>query len=121
CEILPHTASFTEIAKKNPKGIILSGGPASVNGGSKSPRCDLKYFSGQFPLLGICYGMQLMAHSFGGKVSKAPRREFGHAQIQVENPSTLFGNLDRSLSVWMSHGDEVQSLPTGFMRLAKTG
>lgn len=120
CEILPHFAPFDEIAKKNPKGIILSGGPASVDGGSKSPNCDAKIFSGQFPLLGICYGMQLLAHSFGGKVSRAPVREFGHADIFIEESSTLFQNLPEKLSVWMSHGDEVQTLPQGFVRLAKS-
>lgn len=120
CEILPHTASFGDIAKKNPRGIILSGGPSSVTGGSKSPSCDLEYFSGRYPLLGICYGMQLLAHSCGGKVAKASVREFGHADIFVEQESKLFDKLPQKLSVWMSHGDEVQTLPQGFVQLAKS-
>lgn len=120
CEILPHFVSLSEIEKKNPKGIILSGGPSSVNGGNQSPNCDKKIFSGQYPILGICYGMQLLAHSFGGKVSKATKREFGYADIFVEDKADLFKNLPEKLSVWMSHGDEVQILPEGFVRLAKS-
>ncbi len=120
CEILPHSVPYDEVAKKNPRGIILSGGPSSVSGGSKSPSCDAEYFSGRYPVLGICYGMQLLAHSFGGKVAKASVREFGHAEIHVQNESELFSRLPQKLSVWMSHGDEVKTLPQGFVQLAKS-
>jgi GMP synthase (glutamine-hydrolysing) len=120
CEILPHHEAYAEIQSRRPKGIILSGGPASVNGSAKSPDCDPKVFSGDVPVLGICYGMQLLAHSFGGKVSKATVREFGHADIMVEQRSSLFKNLPEKLSVWMSHGDEVQTLPKHFVCLAKS-
>jgi GMP synthase (glutamine-hydrolysing) len=119
-EILPHNAPFSEIEKKSPRGIILSGGPASVNGSFRSPGCDQKVFSGRVPVLGICYGMQLLAHSLGGKVTGAAKREFGQAEITVEEPSKLFKNLSGKLTVWMSHGDEVQTIPQGFRRLAKT-
>src|SRR3989344_5447605 len=120
CEILPHTVSLKEVSAKNPAGIILSGGPASVNGGGKSPSCDKEISSGRWPVLGICYGMQLLAHQNGGKVLPARKREFGHAEINVENPGELFKGLSSNLNVWMSHGDEVQNLPQGFVRLAKT-
>ena len=120
CEILPHTASFESIQKKKPSGLILSGGPASVNGSGKSPSCEEKIVGGQIPVLGICYGMQILAHKHGGKVSQAHRREFGRAEITVESGSELFKSLSPNLSVWMSHGDEVQSLPQGFVRLART-
>ncbi len=120
CEILPHTASFKEIASKNPSGIILSGGPASVNGGGKSPSCEDEIVSGKFPVLGICYGLQLLAHKYGANVSPAHKREFGHAEIVVEDSTHLFEGLSKSLNVWMSHGDEVKNIPKGFVRLAKT-
>lgn len=119
CEIFPYTVSSSEIKAKNPKGIILSGGPASVHG-SGSPSCSKDFFSMGVPILGICYGMQLLAHAFGGKVRGAKVREFGHAKIFVETESPLFQSLPKELSVWMSHGDAVEVLPTGFARLAKS-
>jgi len=126
CEILPHTISPKEVFNKNPVGIILSGGPASVNGSGKgirnvgAPSCGKEIISGRLPVLGICYGMQLMAHQHGGKVSSAQRREFGRAEISVENSGELFKGLPSNLNVWMSHGDEVQNMPEGFVHLAKT-
>ncbi|OGR83185.1 MAG: glutamine-hydrolyzing GMP synthase, partial [Elusimicrobia bacterium RIFCSPHIGHO2_01_FULL_64_10] len=120
CEILPHSASWAEIEGRSLKGIILSGGPASVNGRAGSPSCDPGILDGRVPVLGICYGMQLLAHAGGGRVSRAAKREFGRAEIQIERPSELFRGLESRLTVWMSHGDEVQAMPEGFQRLAGT-
>ncbi len=119
CEILPHKATFAEALKRQPSGFILSGGPASVTG-SKSPQCDLEFFSGALPVLGICYGMQIMAHSSGGKVSPAKAREFGHADVHVEQQDSLFQGLPAEMPVWMSHGDEVEVLPKDFVHLASS-
>ncbi len=119
CEILPHTVPYSQIESREPKGIILSGGPQSVDGDG-SPDCAKEVFSGLQPVLGICYGMQLMAHSLGGQVQRAKKREFGHAEILVEESSSLFKGLPKQISVWMSHGDEVTALPSGFIRLAKS-
>lgn len=119
CEILPCSVAYSEIEKADPKGIVLSGGPASVNG-RQFPRCDQNVFSGEVPVLGICYGMQILAHAFGGRVAPAKFREFGPAEIFIQDPSALFQNLPEKISVWMSHGDEVRMLPHGFVALAKT-
>ena len=119
CEIYPCTVSFDELQKQAPSGVILSGGPSSVNG-HKSPACDNRIFSGKVPVLGICYGMQMLAHAFGGKVSRAKVREFGNAEISVEKSSPIFEGLPEKLTVWMSHGDEVGVLPKGFTAVAQS-
>ncbi|MFC1646248.1 glutamine-hydrolyzing GMP synthase, partial [Candidatus Omnitrophota bacterium] len=117
--IMPYNISVKEIKSINPKGIILSGGPASVND-KKSPKIDNKIFKLNIPILGICYGMQLIAHVFGGKVKHTRDREFGRAELFIDSHKDLFTNLPGNMSCWMSHGDYVSKLPKGFSVLAHT-
>jgi GMP synthase (glutamine-hydrolysing) len=112
-ELHPHTITAEEIKKLNPKGIILSGGPNSVYD-ENSFRCDEKIFELGLPILGICYGMQLMTLYFDGKVEKAKNREYGKAVLNVQNQSKLFQDLPDKQVVWMSHGDLVVEAPKGF-------
>ena len=122
CEIHPFHLSVEEIAKKKPKGVILSGGPSSVTD-EDAPRVtpDL-YENVGAPILGICYGMQMVAVDLGGKNEPAARREYGHAQLKVLSGATkLFDGLPFELDVWMSHGDHVIELPAGFTKTATTG
>lgn len=119
CEIFHPTATRSEISELDPRGVILSGGPASVYDAG-APRLPAFALQLGLPILGICYGLQLLAHELGGKVEKSPRREFGPAQIIVKDPFPLFSGLPASLSVWMSHGDSVLELPSGFRRLAES-
>ncbi len=118
-EIVGHELSARELAVRKPAALILSGGPASVMAAG-SPACDRAIFRLGIPILGICYGMQLTAKLLGGKVWAAPRREYGHATIQVARQGELFRGLPRRISVWMSHGDEVERVPPGFIALAST-
>ena len=120
CEIHPFNKAVEAIERLKPKGIILSGGPSSVYE-EGSPHPDQRVFSGEIPLLGICYGMQLMAHHLGGKVDQAAKREFGKAVIKlngVESPLTT--GLTKESVVWMSHGDHLTEIPKGFTSLAET-
>ncbi len=117
--ILPCTAPLEEIRALRPVGIILSGGPASVYA-DRSPRCDPGVFDLGAPILGICYGAQVMCDALGGTVHPASAREYGHASIQVSGKSPLFEGLPIDLDVWMSHGDQVEALPEGFHTLART-
>lgn len=122
CEIHPFHLSVDEIAAKNPKGVILSGGPSSVTD-DDAPRVsgDL-YDRVNAPILGICYGMQLVAVDLGGHSAPAAQREYGHAELKViDNGARLFNGLPSELDVWMSHGDHVTELPAGFNRTATTG
>ncbi|TMU82706.1 glutamine-hydrolyzing GMP synthase [Bacillus sp. BHET2] len=112
-ELHPHTVTLEEIQEINPTGIILSGGPNSVYG-EDSFRCDERIFDLDIPILGICYGMQLMTMHFGGKVERAKHREYGKAAINIEKQSKLFSNLPEEQVVWMSHGDLVVESPAGF-------
>lgn len=117
--ILPYDTPFDEILALQPNGLILSGGPASVYA-PDAPRCDPRLFSGQVPVLGICYGMQLMAHELGGRTAAAGQREYGRTRLFVDDRADLFAGLESRLMGWMSHGDSVVTLPAGFTALART-
>ena len=120
CEIHPCTKSFTEIKAMRLQGIILSGGPASVHE-KDAVLCDPKLFELGIPILGICYGMQLMTHMLDGKVSPANDREYGRTQLKVKEYSHLLNGVKNNSTVWMSHGDRIDKLPTGFKATAFTG
>jgi GMP synthase (glutamine-hydrolysing) len=109
-----------EIRRIAPKGVIFSGGPASVFE-KGAPTCDPEIFTLGLPVLGICYGMQLMSHLLGGKVESANHREFGRAKIDVKDGGDLFAGVDAHATVWMSHGDQVTRVPSGFEVIASTG
>ncbi len=121
CEILPFNTSVSEIARRDPRGIILSGGPSSVyaEASPKLPRGFLETI--KCPILGICYGLQLLMHDLGGKVEMASKREFGTARLTLEkSDSLLFRDVPQQSTVWMSHGDHVLKLPGDFERTAYT-
>ena len=113
CEILPYVKSADEILAKNPKAIILSGGPSSVNA-PDAPKIDNKIFEAGIPVLGICYGMQLICNALGGKVARPAKREYGHAMFYLDGENSLFDGLSKESAVWMSHGDSVVEMPKGF-------
>jgi len=118
-EIFPFNASIEKINNFYPKGIILSGGPSSVyDAGAPIP--DLKIFELGVPVLGICYGMQLIAHCLGGKVAKAQKREYGKAELTVDDRRDIFEDIPAKTVVWMSHGDRIERCPTHFYPLAHT-
>ena len=112
-ELRPHTITVEEMKELNPKGIILSGGPNSVYS-EDAFRCDERLFDLGIPVLGICYGMQLITQYFGGKVERAQNREYGKAEMQIKENSALFTGLPDEQVVWMSHGDLVEVAPEGF-------
>jgi GMP synthase (glutamine-hydrolysing) len=118
-EIFPHRISTSKLLKNKPKAIILSGGPATVTSG-KNPTVSKKIFNSGIPILGICYGMQLMAKILGGKVKSSSHREYGKSHLIIDEKDDLFDGLDSDLTVWMSHGDKVLTLPDGFQKLAHT-
>jgi GMP synthase (glutamine-hydrolysing) len=120
--ILPFDTPLSDLLALRPKGVILSGGPASVYD-SGAPRCDPGLFSSGVPTLGICYGMQLMAHVLGGRTGPSARKEYGRTRLfvdEAEGSAGLFHGLERRLLCWMSHGDSVLQLPPGFETLAHT-
>lgn len=117
--ILPYTIPIADIMALRPRGIILSGGPASVYE-VEAPRADPALFRSSVPVLGICYGMQLMAHELGGRTAPAGQREYGRTRLFVEDRIDLFSGLETKLLCWMSHGDSVVDLPDGFQSLART-
>ncbi len=119
CEILPFDTPLDVIRARNPIGLVLSGGPASVYEPG-APKVDPGVYALGLPLLGICYGMQTMAHDLGGRVSAATLKEFGKTQLEVLNPDVLFEGLNPDLICWMSHGDTVESPPPGFSVSAAT-
>jgi GMP synthase (glutamine-hydrolysing) len=118
-EILPFNAPLAEIRAFGPRGIVLSGGPSSVYA-EGAPLPDAGIFELGVPILGICYGMQLITRHFGGEVGAAGRREFGRAELTVDRPAGLFDALGPSLTVWMSHGDRIERSPEGFVTIAHT-
>lgn len=118
-EILPYNASLAEIAAKKPKGIIFSGGPNSVYG-EKAPHSDPGIYSLGVPILGICYGMQLMALQLGGEVARSEAREYGHAELNHDVEAVLFKGIAAPTPVWMSHGDSIVRPPAGFVVSANT-
>ena len=105
-EILPFNTPIDEIRARKPVGIVLSGGPRSVSE-SSAPRCDTAVFDAGVPVLGICYGMQLMTDMLGGEVAAAPHREYGHAMIQIQQDAPVLASVGPELRVWASHGDFV--------------
>ncbi|HNV24113.1 MAG TPA: glutamine-hydrolyzing GMP synthase, partial [Candidatus Omnitrophota bacterium] len=117
--IVPYNISVEEIEKINPKGLIFSGGPLSVyDKNAPEPRKEL--FKMNIPILGICYGMQVITHLLGGKVDVSKDREFGRAELFIDSNKDLFANLSANLTCWMSHSDEIKKLPAGFVKIAHT-
>ena len=120
CEIIPHDAPWETVAPLNPKGVILSGGPSSVYDPG-APLAPSWVYDGRMPVLGICYGMQVMVHQLGGKVAPADKKEYGHAVLHKNtSDEPLFHDLPASMPVWMSHGDQIAVAPPGFDALAYT-
>ena len=118
-ELLPHDTPWAEIERRRPKAIILSGGPSSVYD-EGAPQPDPSIWSGGIPVLGICYGLQLMAHQLGGEVVPSTKREYGPASVQITSEDGLFRGLERQQPVWMSHGDRILRPPIGFVTTAET-
>jgi GMP synthase (glutamine-hydrolysing) len=121
CELLPHDTPLAEIAARRPAGLVFSGGPPSVYEPG-APTIDPAVYNLGLPILGICYGMQLMARQLGGEViAGGQQREYGKTDLEVHRPDALFEGLNRDLVCWMSHGDRVDTPPPGFGVLASTG
>ncbi len=120
CELIAYNEPWERIAALQPKGLILSGGPASVYEPG-APLAPARLYDSHLPILGICYGMQAIAHQLGGQVAPADKREYGHAILHIsDTASPLFAGLPTSIPVWMSHGDQIVQLPHGFKALAHT-
>jgi GMP synthase (glutamine-hydrolysing) len=120
-QILPCTVPLATILAYRPQGIVLSGGPSSVYE-KKAPAVPKELFDQGIPILGICYGMQLVTHLSGGEVAKSKHREYGRAELTIDDASDLFAGIgkDRSTVVWMSHGDRIERMPPGFRSIAHT-
>jgi len=128
CEIFPYNAGLDKVKAFRPKGLILSGGPSSVYDAG-SPLIDKAHLDLGIPVLGICYGMQLLTHVLGGQVAKSQKREFGRAELVIDNAAGLFNGIGSKLEtrndklgtvVWMSHGDRIEKMPDGFSAIAHT-
>src|SRR5665213_3463200 len=118
-ELLPHHVALEEIARRKPRGIILSGGPASVYAPG-APPLDMGLLELGVPVLGICYGMQLLVHSLGGRVEQAEVGEFGRSELHVAQTGVLLAGMPREQTCWMSHRDTVYEAPPGFTALASS-
>jgi GMP synthase (glutamine-hydrolysing) len=118
-EVLSYRTSIEHLRSLNPKGIILSGGPSSVYD-KGAPLCDPELWNLGIPVLGVCYGMQLMVQQLGGVVEQADLGEYGKASLLIDDPTDLLTNVDQGTTMWMSHGDSVTQLPDGFKILAHT-
>lgn len=119
CEVHPYNMSLEEIKAMNPKGIIFTGGPNSVYG-EDSPRCGKEIFELGIPILGICYGSQLMSYVLGGTVETAPVSEYGKTEVEVDNTSVLFDGVSDKTICWMSHTDYIKTAPSDFKVIAHT-
>jgi len=120
CELIPYDAPWERIASLQPKGFILSGGPASVYEPG-APLAPVRIYDSHLPILGICYGMQVLTHQLGGQVTLGTKHEYGQAVLHLsDEDSSLFAGLPPSLPVWMSHGDQIVEMPPGFKALAYT-
>ena len=117
--VLPFHTPVEKLRELNPRGVILSGGPSSVFE-EGAPHCSPEIFELGVPVLGICYGLQFLAHHLGGQVRPADRREYGHAQVELLDGSPLLAHLPPRITVWNSHGDEVEALPPGFRATGRT-
>ena len=118
-ELLPHDTPLAELERRGAKAVILSGGPSSVYD-ADAPRADPAIWSGRIPVLGICYGLQLMAHDLGGEVVPSTKREYGPATVSLTDADGLFAGIEREQPVWMSHGDSIVRPPEGFRPTAQT-
>src|SRR2546430_14514538 len=118
-EIVRFDIPAEDVAALKPNGIVLSGGPASVYD-ERAPHLDPKIFSLGLPVLGICYGMQLMAHHLGGQVEFSGRREYGAGMLHISNGSRLFDGIGTQIDIWCSHGDKVTTMPAEFRSAAHT-
>ena len=118
-EVVPFDISIEKIKEKNPKGIIFTGGPASVYG-ENSPKCSKEIFELGIPILGICYGMQLMTYTLNGNVARATKREYGTTDVNIDNTSLLFKGFNNTNGFLMSHTDYVETLPDGFKNIGYT-
>ncbi len=118
-EVLSYRTTAEQLRQLNPKGIILSGGPSSVYD-QNAPHCDPEIWHLGIPIMGVCYGMQLMVQNLGGEVSRATRGEYGKASLYIDDPTDLLTNVEDGTTMWMSHGDSVTDMPSGFELLAHT-
>ena len=119
-EVVPFHEDIDKILAREPKGIILSGGPASVYA-EGAPTLDIKLFQKNIPILGLCYGMQLITHLHGGKVARADKQEFGKAELELDDKNhILYKNIPNKTTVWMSHGDHVTEMAPNFKIIAHT-
>lgn len=119
-ELVPYDVPWEKIAHLNPKGVVLSGGPASVYE-PNAPVAPAWVYESRVPVLGICYGMQAITHQLGGRVTPATKREYGHAVLHIsDRASPLFSGLTEAITVWMSHGDSIEQMPPGFKAIAHT-
>lgn len=117
CEIMPYNVSLKELVEASPSALIFSGGSASVYDPS-APRCDEGFYKLGIPVLGICYGMQLMAENLGGEVMRARNQEYGQTFVTVQGKSTLLEGVEERFAAWMSHGDQIVKVPSGFKTIA---